>query len=206
MQQIQLNIIPFTPVASKDAFSFYGEKQKGFAPIYWGKIMETFPVGREAKHKNYYNDFQEPREGAITKEIKFADAINFSLHYFRYLVFNYFKSIEGAIVFPNYVDDIEVWFKDEKHKNQVYQLYNNFTIKVQFNQVTSNSYEFVVAYNGTSKILQKNISEITDFDTTKYNLINCNGTTKYPEMVTEIYTHFQEDNLPDLGKSNLWFL
>jgi hypothetical protein len=119
MQQIQLNIIPFTPVAAKGTFSFYGEKQRGFAPIYWGKIMGTFPEGREAKHKNYYTDFQEPREGAITKEIMFADAINFSLHYFRHLVFNYFKSIEGAIVFPNYVDDIEVWFKHEKQKPQL---------------------------------------------------------------------------------------
>jgi hypothetical protein len=31
MQQIQLNIIPFTPVVSKGTFSFYGEKQIGFA-------------------------------------------------------------------------------------------------------------------------------------------------------------------------------
>ena len=31
MQQIQLNIIPFTPVATKGTFSFYGEKQRGFA-------------------------------------------------------------------------------------------------------------------------------------------------------------------------------
>ena len=69
MQQIQLNIIPFTPVVSKGTFSFYGEKQRGFAPIYWGKIMETFPEGREAKYKNYYTDFQAPREGAITTEI-----------------------------------------------------------------------------------------------------------------------------------------
>ena len=82
--------------------------------------METLPKGREAKFKNYYIDFQEPREGAITKEVKFADAINFSLHYFRHLVFNYFKSIEGAIIFPNYVDDIEVWFKDPLHKNKLY--------------------------------------------------------------------------------------
>lgn len=68
-RQIQLNIIPFTPVASKGTFSFYGEKQKGFVPIYLGKIMVTFPEGREARYKNYYTDFQEPREGAITKEI-----------------------------------------------------------------------------------------------------------------------------------------
>ena len=73
-QTLQLNIIPFTPVASKGTFSFYGEKQRGFAPIYWGKIMETFPEGREAKFKNYYTDFHAPREGTITTEIKFADA------------------------------------------------------------------------------------------------------------------------------------
>ena len=200
-QQIQLNIIPFTSVATKGTFSFYGEKQKGFAPIYWGKIMETFPEGREAKYKNYYTDFQAPREGAITKEIKFADAINFSLHYFRHLVFNYFKSIEGAIVFPNYVDDIEVWFKDPLHKNKVYQLYNNFTIKVQFNQVTANGYEFVVAYNGTSKILHKSISEIADFDTTKYNLVNCNGTVYKYERMPEDLRQNQETLYPILSNT-----
>lgn len=199
MQQIQINIIPFKPVATKGTFSFYGEKQKGFAPIYWEKILDTFPEGREAKYKNFYSDFQEPREGAITKEIKFANAINFSLHYFRHIVFNYFKSIEGAIVFPNYVDDVEVWFKEPKHKHQVYQLYNCFTIKVQFNQVTPDSYEFVIAYNGTSKILNKSIADISDFDTTKYNLINCNGTIyKYNKMPDDVRQN-QETLFPVLS-------
>ena len=122
-QTIQLNIIPFTPIADKLTFAFYGEKQKDFAPIYWDKILETFPEDREAKHKNYYTDFQPPREGAIVKEIEFDNAISFSLHYFRYIIFNYFKAIENAIVFPNFTDDIEVWFPDTKHKNAVYQLY-----------------------------------------------------------------------------------
>jgi hypothetical protein len=31
-------------------------------------------------------------------------------------------------------------------------------------------------------------------------------TIKYPEMVAEIYPHFQHDKLPDFGKENLWFL
>jgi hypothetical protein len=96
MQQIQLKIIPFTPVVSKGTFSFYAEKQIGFAPIYWGKIMETFTEGREAKHKNYYTDFQAPREGAITKEVEFAKAINFANHYFTHLIFNYFKNITSS--------------------------------------------------------------------------------------------------------------
>lgn len=71
MQQIQLNIIPFKPVVDNQTFAFYGEKQKGFAPIYWDKLFESFPEGREAKHKNYYSDFQPARQGAIEKEHSF---------------------------------------------------------------------------------------------------------------------------------------
>ena len=61
MQQIQLNIIPFKPVVDNQTFAFYGEKQKGFAPIYWDKLFESFPEGREAKHKNYYSDYLPTR-------------------------------------------------------------------------------------------------------------------------------------------------
>ena len=83
MQQIQLNIIPFKPVVDNLTFAFYGEKQKGFAPIYWDKLFESFPEGREAKHKNYYSDFQPARPGAIEKNIVFSEAIGFSIHYFH---------------------------------------------------------------------------------------------------------------------------
>jgi Piwi domain len=171
---------------TKGSFSFYSEKQKGFAPIYWGKIMETFPEGREAKYKNYYTDFKVAREGAITTEVVFKDAVTFSIHYFRHLIFNYFKNVAGAIVFPNYVDDIEVWFKDEKNKHSVYQLYNKYSVKVQYNQVILNSYELVIAYNGTSKVLHKAMVDIKDYDADKYNMVVCNGTLiRYRGMADE---------------------
>ncbi|MGB4774337.1 MAG: hypothetical protein WBP45_04135, partial [Daejeonella sp.] len=128
MEQIQLNIIPFKPVANKGTFAFYGEKQKGFTSIKWDKLFEQFPEGREAKLQFYYTDFQEPREGAITKEVEFVKAINFANHYFTHLIFNYFKNITGAVVFPNYVDDVEVWFEDTTEQNSKYKLYNKFTL------------------------------------------------------------------------------
>ena len=31
-------------------------------------------------------------------------------------------------------------------------------------------------------------------------------TTKYPEMVAEIFPHFEYGTLPPFGKGNLWFL
>lgn len=39
MQQIQLNSRAFKPVVDNLTFAFYGEKQKGFAPIYWDKLF-----------------------------------------------------------------------------------------------------------------------------------------------------------------------
>jgi len=39
MQQIQLNSRAFKPVADNLSFAFYGEKQKGFAPIFWDKLF-----------------------------------------------------------------------------------------------------------------------------------------------------------------------
>lgn len=187
MQQIQLNIIPFTPITTKGTFPFYTEKQQGFTSIKWDKLFSTLPPDRQPNEQFFYTDFQEPKEGAIIKEIEFANARGFSLHYFRHLIFNYFKSIEGAVVFPNYVDDVEVWFQDKNFRNTVYKLYNKFTIKVQFNNVAYKSYEMVLAYNGTAKMLHKSIAQLTDFDTTKYNLINCNGTVyKYNKMPEDV--------------------
>ena len=143
MQQIQLNIIPFKPVVDNLSFAFYGEKQKGFAPIYWDKLFESFPEGREAKHKNYYSDFQPARPGAIEKNIVFTEAIGFSIHYFRYIILHYFKAIEGAIVFPNFTEDVELWLEDTVVQHDQYRQYNKFTIKVQYRQV-SESYETVL--------------------------------------------------------------
>jgi hypothetical protein len=187
MQQIQLNIIPFTPVVNSLSFAFYGEKVPNSASIKWDKILDEFPAERDNTAQYYYSDFKEAKEGAIVKEIEFLKAISFSTHYFSHLIFNYFKNIEGAVVFPNYVNDVEVWFEGATNKNKIYKVYNKFTLKTQYNCVVQKSFELMLAYNGTSKVLRKSISEIQDYDTTKYNLINCNGAVyKYEKMPEDV--------------------
>ena len=52
MQQIQVNIIPFKAVVDNEIFAFYGEKQKGFAPIYWDKLFESFSTGSHMHREN----------------------------------------------------------------------------------------------------------------------------------------------------------
>jgi len=183
-QQIQLNIIPFTPVAEKLTFSFYGEKQPGYASIKWDKLFETFPEDRDPELKNYYCDFQSPRNGAVVKEIDVFNAVNFIQKYYRYQILQYFKSIEGAIVFPNFVDDVEVWFEEKTTIHDKYKLYHNYALKIQYKGV-SKGYELVIAYNGTSRILRQSMAELSHIDPGKFNFINCNGTL------------YKSDKIPD---------
>lgn len=126
MQQIQLNIIPFKPVVDNLSFAFYGEKRKGFAPIYWAKLFESFPVGREAKHKNNYSDFQPPREGAIVKNIGFdmksagrmpVSGTYVKVDYNKYLLFNNTRYDERATLKPrDYHFPIKVSIKPTKEE------------------------------------------------------------------------------------------
>lgn len=186
-QQIQLNIIPFSLLESSKVFAFYSEKVSNSYSIKWDKLFTEFPTDRAKDKQHYYCTFQLADEHTFDHEIEFTKAINFSTHYFTHLVFTYFRGIEGAIVFPNYVDDIEVWFKDESNNNKTYNLYNKYTLKVQYNAVVEKSFELMVAYNGTSKVLKQSIADLGNFDDTKYRLINCSGTIyKYGKIPEEL--------------------
>ena len=55
MQQIQLNIIPITPVSNTLTFSFFGEKFPKSASIKWDKLFDEFPEGRAADKQSYYS-------------------------------------------------------------------------------------------------------------------------------------------------------
>jgi hypothetical protein len=116
------------------------------------------------------------------------------------LILKYFQSIEGAIVFPNFTHDIEVWFEDKSSPNKIYKLYDNFTIKVQYKHVTD-GYELVLAYNGTSKVLRQSIADISDFDTDNYNLINCNGSLYKYENIPPELKQYQDTLYPVLSNS-----
>ena len=187
MEQILLNIIPFTPLEEKLSFAFYGEKVPGAASIKWDKLFEEFPEGRDPKAKSYYSDFQPAREDAIIKEIDVFNAIKFAQQYYRYIILNYFKGIDGSIVFPNFTKDVEVWFEDKDIANPDYKLYNKFTLKVQYKNVANEGYELMLAYNGTSKVWRQTIADIADYDGDKYTSVVHKGIFyNYKKMCPEL--------------------
>lgn len=175
MQQVQLNLISFTPVKTKLKFAFYPEKEPGMASIKWDKLFDEFPEGRDPAMQFYYCDFQSAREDAIEKEIELFHAVGFAKRYFNYLILNYFKRIDGAVVFPNFTKDVEVWFANNDIRDPLYKVYNKFTLNVQYSSAVPKQFQVVLSYNGISKVLHTPIKQIKDFDTTKYTKVLCNG-------------------------------
>jgi hypothetical protein len=124
MQEIQLNIIPFSPTVTKLEVGLFKEKTEGYTSLHKGE---------------YPKELCEQYESQL-KEIS-------------HLYCNFYptKNAEGLIDQVYKFSRIQIYWKCRSQQNL---------------QVT----------------------------------------TKYPEMVERIYPHFQEDNLPEFGKSNLWFL
>jgi hypothetical protein len=145
------------------------------ASIKWDKLFDEFPSGRERSDQFYYSDFQPARAGAIEQEIELLDTVGFAKRYFSYLILNFFKQVEGAVVFPNFTKDVEVWFVDNTFKNRLYKVYNKFTLNVQYGTAVPKQFQIVLSYNGISKVLHTPIKDIQNFDTQKYTRVLCNG-------------------------------
>ena len=175
MQQIKLNLIPFTPVKTTLSCAFYPEKQRGMAPIHWSKLLETFPEDRDPAAQYYYTDFLPEKEGAIVKEIDLLQCISFAKHYFRYQILQYFRQIQDSVVFPNFTQDVEVWFEDKSANDPLYKVYNKYSLDTEYSGAIPKQYQLTLAYNGISKVLRTPVSEIRDLDTRIYTKVLCNG-------------------------------
>lgn len=176
-QNLILNIIPFMPASGKKTFAFYRERKEDYFPIFKsdlnGLLDDKLPALELLELEKLYTDFQPAKEGALELEIDLAVSYRFANHYYRFLIRQYFTGV-ADIMQQNYASETEVWFHDKGRSNSKFNLYNQFTIKVQHGRVTAGP-ELVLSYDGTTKVYTKPVSEIYDFDTSLYNWIVCNG-------------------------------
>ncbi|MDZ4668558.1 MAG: hypothetical protein SGJ00_11850, partial [bacterium] len=194
-QEIQLNIIPFTaPVQEAEMrvgirpdqnknkkapgqFAFYTTNHDGDCPIHKDDInraIEGLVDESELHYGNWlHTDFAAPKENAIIITVNLTDCKYFAQHYYRHLIRSHFKGV-ADIMRKNFTNEIEVWFHNTKASSTKFKVYNQFTLKVQHSRVTEGP-ELVISFDGTTKVLNKSISEIHNFKTELYNWINCNG-------------------------------
>ncbi len=197
-QTIKLNIIPFAATKGKKTFAFYRERKEDYYPVFkndLGSLLEGKMSNLELfELDKLYTDFQPPKEGAIVIEIDLAKTPRFANHYYRYLIRNYFVEL-ADIMHQNFTSETEVWFHNKERSSEKYNVYNQFTLKVQHGRVTDGP-ELVVSYDGTSKVLTTSIQDIPNFKTEYYNWVNCNGTLNKWKFLTDEQKLNHDKNFP----------
>lgn len=188
---LMLNIIPFTAPVKEMEFSFYPDKQDGFYPIHKDDlkgIIEAYMPEDKMHYGYFYTDFLSPKPGAVTIKVDLTQSVHFANHYYRWLILRYFENI-ADVTYPNFIKEIELWFHDQSQNNQHYNVYQVYTLKVQYGHVTD-AHELVLSYDGTSKVLNQSVKDLIGFDTDKLNHVNCGGKLyKYKYMPP----HFKQD-------------
>ena len=197
-QTLQLNIIPFTAPLQEAEFAFYTTKHEGYCPIHKDDLngaIEGIIDESELHYGNWlYTDFLPAKEDAIVITVNLTDCKYFAQHYYRHIIRNHFKGV-ADIMRKNFTNEIEVWFHNTKSTSTKFKVYNQFTLKVQHSRITDGP-ELVLSYDGTTKVYNKSIAEIQNFQTENYNWINCNGELNRWKYLTDEQKLNHEKNYP----------
>ncbi|NOT36880.1 MAG: hypothetical protein HOP11_05850 [Saprospiraceae bacterium] len=178
-QSLQLNIIPFLAPVKEITLPFSIGKKQGFYGLYLDEEVlqlagENITPAILEENNRIYTDFGTPKEDSFLITVDIAKTPSIAIHYFKHLIYSYFRNGVAHIMQRNFTDDIEVWFLNTEEKRNEYNLYNKFTLKVNYANVTD-GFELVVSYDGTSRVSKKSLKEMPGFETTKLHLVNSNG-------------------------------
>ena len=179
MQNLQLNIIPFSTPVNEITLPFSVGKQQGFYGLYLDDEVKELVGDKMTKleyleNKRIYTDFGTPKENSFLLTIDIEKHPKLALHYFKHLIYTYFRNGVAHIMQRNFTDDIEVWFLNTEEVRTGYNLYDKFTLKVNYSNVTD-GFELVISYDGTSRVSKKSLKEMPGFDTSQLHLVNSNG-------------------------------
>jgi Piwi domain len=186
-QSLQLNIIPFTAPVQQITLPFSIGKNQGYYGLYLDEDVialagDNITEDILAENNRIYTNFGKPKEGSFLITIDIEKYPSIALHYFKHLIYSYFRNGVAHIMQRNFTDDIEVWFLNTEEKRNEYNLYNKFTLKVNHANVTD-SFELVVSYDGTSRVSKKSLKEMPGLDTTNLHLVNSNGLVRTWEYI-----------------------
>lgn len=189
-QNLILNKIIFSPKAEEIQCSFTNEIKEGYYPIYIKNlpknISEIFSEEQLKDKEHLYTNFTTENNNTITINLK--ENPKFAKLYFKWQIHNYFSKI-ADISKPNFINDNEYWFINKKESTDVFTLYTNYTIKVQYDKKFK-QFELLLSYEGTSKVLKESMESL-DYDTTLYNWV------VYDKQL------YRDDEKPELARYNL---
>lgn len=214
MSTLTFNIVPFKhPETAKD-FYFTTQKQEGFYPLrnyrLPSNVKEILEVEDLEKDIPLYTNFLEDVESDLKLSVCLKSSPEFALHYYRTLIFDYFKSKESIVRF-NFINDIEIWLEAKDFKDEDTTYYHKIGIRVQIARVTDGP-ELLIYYCGKSRKINESLADLeneissTNYKKVLYKNRVYNYTKGLPEHVLddmeEVYPLVNRDLIDNLELDN----
>ena len=200
--KLLVNVLPFLAPTKDVSLVFSREKvQDSDVAI----LKKEFPQG--FVHKNYaelkgveklYCDFENQDDGDFRADVNMNEATQFALHYFRFLIREYFEEQRDIIVSCNKIKDIEVAIPAKVQPSDQYTEYYCFTIKVQCRHV-SEYFEMVISYDGMTRKLNKTMPQLNEAEQELVRNVVIGNTVYHKDMDADIVNYGFEDAYPILS-------
>lgn len=176
-QNLILNMVTFNHPVEVKQFGLFRDEFNGSQRLYktlWPKeLAESYPdILDEEELEFLYTDFETTEGADFTTDIDLNHSKRFAKRYYTKLISLHFANI-ADVTNPNFVRDVEVWFKHKTQPNQEWSVYSKFTIKVNIGRITK-SPEILLSYEGDTRVLNKPILEV-DADSTLFKWVIHNG-------------------------------
>ena len=194
MENLTLNIIPFSHPVQELEIGFYKQEKQGYYSLWKGEYPQSFwdDFNEEMQTcDKLYTNFIDTENCDYKASVNFSKNRRLAVHYYSRLIYNYFETVADAVKI-NFVKDIQIWFKDETKSTAVYTSYKRFTIKVQFHKVTE-SPELLISFDGNTTVYNKSLAELDDFPPELINYVKYKTqVVKYEFAEDAIKQHIEE--------------
>lgn len=163
-QNLFFNILTFDWPKEPLTFYFSKEKQGRCTKIHKTQfpkeINKLFPDVEKDGIETLYTTLDFEKESFSPLEIDFKnDNLDLLKLFYDDKIFYYFKKIRHKIVRKGFINETQVWLKSKDGNTKEYTVYQKFSLKVQFQQVSAFP-ELVLSYDGTSKVLNTSVAEM----------------------------------------------
>jgi len=171
--KLTFNILTFEHPEAEKEFQFVTVNQDGFFPLRNYKLpanaAEILSVEDLEKDVPLYTNFIDDTKGDLKLTVSFGDSPEFALHYYRTRIFDFFKQ-KDVIARFNFINDIEIWLEAKDVNIPQCTYYHKIGLRVQIGRV-SDKPELLVYYVGKTRMLNKNVEELSDISSSNYTRV-----------------------------------
>lgn len=194
----ELNALTFTWPENKTAFYFTEYEIEKSRELHFSQypndIESLFPgISKDATRKLYTTYDYKTEEGKILKIDFRNENTNLLKRFYNNRIFYYFRKCRNQLVMTDFVKDNQIWLPLPLLSNTQYDVYEKYTLKVQFCQLSMYP-ELLVSYDGESKVLRTSVAElIQDVNPQLVNRVYFNNRLfYYDELVKKGFDRFTE--------------